>query len=103
MELRQRVLLYIREAWSAVQKRGPRKGKWPLWGEEKSRYRWNFPLAENGAVYLALRRHRADDRGVLHEETLIPLGGVGDGAVGAAGGDIVYRKLVSLQLNQCAA
>ena len=36
--------------------RGPRKGEWPLWGEEKPRHRWNFPLAENGTLWLVLRR-----------------------------------------------
>ena len=35
---------------------GPRKGERHLWGEEKPRYRWNFPLAENRALYLVLRR-----------------------------------------------
>ena len=34
--------------------RGPRKGEWPLWGEEKSRYSRNFLLAENVALYLVL-------------------------------------------------
>ena len=36
--------------------RGPRKGEWPLWGEEKPRHRWNFPLAENVTLWLVLRR-----------------------------------------------
>ena len=37
-------------------RRGPRKGGRPLWGEEKPRHRWNFPLAENGTLWLVLRR-----------------------------------------------
>ena len=45
------VPMYSRES---VAKRGPRKGEWPLWGEEKPRYRWNFLLAENGTLYLVL-------------------------------------------------
>ena len=35
---------------------GPHKGEWPLWGEEKPRYRWNFLLTENETLYLVLRR-----------------------------------------------
>ena len=42
------------------EKRGPRKGGRPLWGEEKPRHRWNFPLAENGTLWLVLRRARND-------------------------------------------
>ena len=38
------------------QKRGPRKDERSLWGEENPRYRWNFLLAGNGALYLVIRR-----------------------------------------------
>ena len=41
-----------------TQKWGPRKGERPLWGAEEPRYGWNFPLAENGTLYLVLRRCR---------------------------------------------
>ena len=36
--------------------RGPRKGEWPLWGEEKPRHRRNFSLAKNVTLCLVLRR-----------------------------------------------
>ena len=40
---------------------GPRKGGWPLWGEETS-HRRNFLLAGNGALWLVLGRNKVVPR-----------------------------------------
>ena len=36
-----------REQRFSQTQRGPRKGEWPLWGKEKPRHSWYFPLAGN--------------------------------------------------------
>ena len=41
---------------ASTTQRGPHKGEWPLWGEEKPRHSRYFPPAENIELWLVLRR-----------------------------------------------